>query len=420
MDKYSEEVQDIVDRMPTRWCFWVAGIMLAIVMVFLALAWIIRYPDTVDGYVSITGFEAPVRLVSHTGGRLHLLKNQGERIARKDPIALIENGAVYKDVIKLKNFLDSKGKTPIDKNLVIGELTESYNSYLIAKDHWERLAASERHANMRKSVESQIKANQEVVLQIRQSMDIKSKVRTNYHKEYRRDSSLASKGLISQSQLENTQNAYLQQLDAEVALKNSLLSKQSEISTSRMEIARSHIEEAESLEEAYVSMMVKRNILKTQLRLWEEKYLITAPIDGELQYLGFWRENVAVQSGMELFSVLPPHNNLIGEADIPAHGVGKIRIGQEVNVKLDEYPYDEFGLLKGVVKRIAPLSKKKQGNEPTTETYQVQISFPNGARTNFGRYLDLNFESKGSAEIITAPKRLIQRLFDNLKASATK
>ncbi len=89
-DEYSEEVQDIVDRMPTRWCFWVVGIMLTIVMVFLTLAWIIRYPDTVDGYVSITGFEAPVRLVSPTSGRLHLLKNQGERIARKDPIALVE------------------------------------------------------------------------------------------------------------------------------------------------------------------------------------------------------------------------------------------------------------------------------------------------------------------------------------------
>ncbi|MDD7304485.1 MAG: HlyD family efflux transporter periplasmic adaptor subunit [Bacteroidaceae bacterium] len=388
--------------------------------VFLLLTWIIKYPDTVDGYVSITGLEAPVRLVSHTSGRLHLLKNQGEHITRKDPIALVENGAVYEDVIKLKIFLDSKEKTPIAKNLVIGELTESYNSYLIAKDHWERLASSERHTNMRKSMEGQIKANQEVVLQIRHSMDIKNKVRTNYHKEYRRDSSLASKGLISQSQLENTQNAYLQQLDAEVALKNSLLSKQSEISTSRMEIARSHIEEAESMEEAYVNMMVKRNILETQLRLWEEKYLITAPIDGELQYLGFWRENVAVQSGMELFSVLPPYNKLIGEADIPANGVGKIRIGQEVNVKLNEYPYDEFGLLKGVVRRIAPLSKKEQGNESMAETYQVQISFPNGARTNFGHHLNLNFESKGSAEIITEPKRLIERLFDNLKANATK
>lgn len=416
----NEEVQDIIDRMPTRWCVWTALIVLLVVLIFFAISCIIEYPDTVDGYVSITSSEAPVRLVSNTSGRLHLMKKQGERIARRDPIALVENGALYEDVIKLKKFLRAKEKSEIEKNLILGELTESYNSYLIAKEHWERLMASERYANMRKSMESQIRANKEVVLQIQRSIDIKSKVRANFHNEYQRDSSLALTNLVSQSQLESTQNDYLQQLGTEVELKNSLLSKQSEISTSHMEIARSHIEEAENLEEAYVSMMVKRNILETQLRLWEEKYLITAPIDGELQYLGFWRENVAVQSGMELFSVLPPHNNLVGEANIPAHGVGKIRIGQEVNVKLNEYPYDEFGLLKGVVRNIAPLSQKTQGNESMTETYQVQISFPHGAKTNFGIHLNLNFESKGSAEIITAPKRLIQRLFDNLKASTTK
>ena len=32
--------------------------------------------------------------------------------------------------------------------------------------------------------------------------------------------------------------------------------------------------------------------------------------------------------------------------------------------------------------------------------------------------LDLDFESQGTSEIITKPKRLIERLFDNLKANA--
>ena len=50
----------------------------------------------------------------------------------------------------------------------------------------------------------------------------------------------------------------------------------------------------------------------------------------------------------------------------------------------------------------------------------MQINFPGGLVTNFDKHLPLNFESKGTAEIITQPKRLIQRLFDNLKAKTEK
>lgn len=38
---YSEEVQDIVDRMPTRWCFWVTGIMMAIVSLIQTSSWLL-------------------------------------------------------------------------------------------------------------------------------------------------------------------------------------------------------------------------------------------------------------------------------------------------------------------------------------------------------------------------------------------
>lgn len=420
MDEYSEEVRDIVDRMPTHWCRHTALIMLVVIIVFFTLSFVIKYPDTVDGQISVTGSEAPIRLVAKMSGRLHLLEQQDSFINIGTPIAYIENGAIYTDIVKLKKDLNSDTLLKIRKELNVGELSEYYNSYIIAVEHWERLVASELYANMRQSLESQIAVNKSVLAQIKKSMEIKSQVRSNYHKEFRRDSTLESRGMVSQSQLENSQNAYLAQLDAEISLKNSLLAKQAEISISKMEIARSHIQENELLEEAYVDMMVKRNILRTQLQLWEDRYLLVAPIKGKLGYLGFWRENVAIQSGEELFSLLPTHNQLIGEANIPSNGAGKIRVGQEVNVKLYEHPYDEFGLLKGVVTAISPLTNKIQVNENTMETYQVMVSFPNGAITNFGYPLDLNFESKGTVEIITAHKRLIERLFDNLKANTTK
>ena len=419
MPNRSEEVQDIIERMPTRWCAWVALIVSILMSMLIGLSFLISYPDTVDGEVSITGANAPLRLVSRSNGRLHLLKEPNQTISQNATIAYIESGASYNDVQLLKAYLERSPKT-LSSNLKLGELGGSYNSYLIAVEHWERLMKSDRYKTMRKSIEAQIESNKDVVQQLSNSLGFKEKVLYNLQKAMERDSILASKKIISKSELEQTQNSLLTQGEAEASLRNSQLMKQAEIKTSQIEIARSHIEEDEQLEAAYIDMMAKRNLLQTELRLWEEKYVIKAPTNGKLDYLGFWRENLMVKEGVELFTILPQHGEIMGEAYIPAIGAGKVKVGQLVNVKLNDYPYDEFGLLCGKVVSISPLMNKVQMNNAVVETYLVRIAFPQGATTNFDHKLSLNFESKGTAEIVTKPKRLIERLFDNLKAKSTK
>ncbi len=45
----------------------------------------------------------------------------------------------------------------------------------------------------------------------------------------------------------------------------------------------------------------------------------------------------------------------------------------------------------------------------------VLVDFPDQLKTNYGTRLDFKAEAKGTAEIITNDRRLIERLFDNLK-----
>lgn len=419
MPNRSEEVQDIIERMPTRWCAWVALIVTTLMSMLIGLSFLISYPDTVDGEVSITGANAPLRLVSRSNGRLHLLIEPNQTVSKNATIAYIESGANYSDVQLLKASFEPSDKS-LPSNLKLGELGSSYNSYLIALEHWKRLRQSGRYATMRKSIEAQITTNKDVVQQLSASLKLKGQVRDNLQKELVRDSILAIRNFVSERELEYTQNSFLTQIEAEASLRSSRLMKQAEIKTSQIEIARSHIEEEEQLEAAYIDMMAKRNLLQTELRLWEEKYIIKAPTSGKLDYLGFWRENLMVNEGLELFTILPHHGGIMGEAYIPAVGAGKVKVGQSVNVKLNDYPYHEFGLLCGKVVSISPLTNKVQVRNAIVETYLVRIAFPQGATTNFDYKLSLKFESKGTVEIITNPKRLIERLFDNLKAKSTK
>ena len=415
----SEEVQDIIERMPTRWCSLAAFIMFILVCVLTALSFLISYPDTIDGEITITGVSAPVRLLSSADGKLHLIAPTNKQIANGAIIAYIENGATFKDIVSLKRSL-KENKIILSNTLNLGELGNIYNSYVVAAQHWYHLSHSKRYETMRMSLEKHINASKSISEQLLQNLKIKAQVRKNIQEEFTRDSILAKQYIVTNSELSKSQNSYLNQIENESYLHNTLLEKEAEISNSQTEIAKSHIEEEEQVEEAYVDMMSKRNILQSELQLWEKKYLIKAPRDGRLDYLGFWRENVYVLAGTELFSVVPQRNNVIGEAFIPSVGAGKVRIGQNANVKLNDYPYDEFGLLKGRVKSISRVTNKTSTKKSVTETYRVQIIFPNGLTSNFGNTLHLNFDSKGTVEIVTKNKHLIERLFDNLKAITAK
>jgi HlyD family secretion protein len=101
-------------------------------------------------------------------------------------------------------------------------------------------------------------------------------------------------------------------------------------------------------------------------------------------------------------------NHIIGKLNIPLSGSGKVKVGQKVNIRLTNYPYMEFGMLQGVIKSISLV--------PIDNTYIAEVEFPKGLTTNYGRQLELSQEMQGSAEIITADLRLIERIINPIKA----
>lgn len=58
--------------------------------------------------------------------------------------------------------------------------------------------------------------------------------------------------------------------------------------------------------------------------------------------------------------------------------------------------------------------------EKNGDAYLVIILLPDGVKTNFNKQLPVDFETKGQVDIITNPKHLIERLFDNIKSKIEK
>lgn len=424
IEERSEEVQDIIERMPTRWSMWVALITGVLIMAVFVLGFLIKYPDTVSGQISITTDQAPVRLVASANGRLHLLRANGEELKKGAVIGYIESGVNYADVL----WLDSLLKLPVQEitdslpelSLVLGEINSTYNAFVQARWQYQRVKNSSLYANMCRSLEEQIKTDRCVVENLEKEMGLKNAMVGNSKMLLEQDSILLKMKGISREMYQSRHDEHLSRKEAQVNLESSRLLKLSDIGRSNLEIARVRIEENENLEKAYTEYMTAFNALLNTVRIWKERYLFISPINGQLEYLGFWRENTHIQSSLELFSIIPEQSRIIGEVMLSAVGAGKVKVGQEANVKLNNFPYEEFGLLKGKVCSVSTITNKISTKDGVMESYLAIVSFPQGMRTNFGRKLALKPETKGIIEIITKPKRLIQHLFDNLKAKGEK
>lgn len=424
IDQCSEEVKDIIERMPTGWTRLVVCIIFVVVLVTLFMGIIIKYPDTVMGQITITGEISPVRLVASSSGRLRLLVENNSNLKKGTCIGYIETGTDYKDVLTLDSICHSTIKQDthliLPENMKLGALSVYYNDFVLAYNKYNLLRTTGVYDNMKNTLLNQQLSDRKVLENVQKGIVLNDEVLASMHEQFVADSILYSIGAISQESLTQKYNNYLSCKQSNIELKSTELTKISEIHSIEIQLAKIDMEVKQELLFAFDAMMTKYNILINQILQWKERYLFIAPTDGTLQYLGFWRNNIHVNASTEIFSISPARNRMIGELLVPSYGAGKVEVNQNVNVKLIDYPYNEYGYIHGKVESISTLTRHVELSEGTTKAYLVTVSFPEGLKTNFGKQLHLNFESVGTGEIITKERRLIQRLFDNLKAQETK
>lgn len=422
----SEEVQEIIDRMPTKGATYVVILTSILILIVLLLGFVIKYPDTIDGQISITAHSAPVRLFANSSGKIHLQTMNQASVKDGQVLACVESGADYKHILLIDSLLktgnvEDVAELSVPKELMLGEISSAFSSFVVAHSQYRRMLQSDVYRIMCTSLQQQIEIDRKILDNIERERALKDQVIQLESAQLNKDSILATMDAVSKLYYQKQQREYLSLREAYEALNSEKLSRLSQVSKNQQQLQQLMLEEQEGIDKLLIEFLARKNELANSVRLWQEKYLLYSPMEGQVEYLGFWRENSFVQSGQELFSIIPLKNEVVGEVMIPAYGAGKVTVGQIANVKIENYPYDEYGLVKGIVHSISRLSNKVQTSEGSNaHAYRVLVSFPDGLHTNFGKELMPDFESKGVVEIITKRKRLIERLFDNLKAKTEK
>jgi multidrug resistance efflux pump len=215
---------------------------------------------------------------------------------------------------------------------------------------------------------------------------------------------LLKKGIIAVQELEKHKLTYLQ---VEKNYK-SLLSTISQLKSSLNELNRNS--KTTQINENKENVNLERNViqsfyqLKKAIKDWELSYVLRSSIDGKVSFLQLWAANQIVNTGDNVFAVIPTNqSDYIGKVKASAQNSGKIKVGQTVNIRLANYPDREFGIIKGVIKAIS-LTPDKDGN------LLINVSLPKGLETSYNKQIVFQQEMSGTANIVTEDLRLIERL----------
>ena len=221
---------------------------------------------------------------------------------------------------------------------------------------------------------------------------------------------LYAEKVISALDFEKAQREKIQKENSKVGFEAGITSTELSIMQSQQQLIELSIQQDNELAEYERNLSQFRQQLLNQVNQWKEQYMLYTPIAGNVTLVNYWSNNQRIKVGERLASVIPLEQmQVIGKMNIPSAGFGKVEKGQTVNVKLNGYPYMEFGVLKGKIKNISAVPDGTNG-------YIAEITFPDGLKTTYKKQLNLIQQMDGQGEIITKDMRLIQRYVQPIRA----
>lgn len=410
----SEEVQEILTKAPSWMIRWGNTLFLFLIVMLFILSWFIKYPDIITTESIITTMIPPQKEFARITGKIDtIFINDEQSVSKYQKLAIIENTANCSDVFFLKSIIDSiKVKKesfyfPIDKMpiLLLGDIDASFA--LFENNYIQYILNKELDPFSNESLANKITTTElnRRLINLQSQKSLNKRELEFKQKDLKRSKSLFSKGVISEKEYETKQLEYLQAERNYKNMSSSISQLRESISNSKKTSKGTEISRIREEMTLLKNVIQSFNQLKKSIKDWEMKYVLNSKIEGTVSFLNYWSKSQTVNQGDLVFTILPAEkSSFIAKLKTPAQNLGKVKIGQTVNIKLQNYPDYEFGVLKGTVNHISEITNKEG-------FYTIDVTLPEKLITSYNKVIEFKQEMRGSAEIVTEDLRLIQRFF---------
>ena len=251
--------------------------------------------------------------------------------------------------------------------------------------------------------------NERVVLQ-QQQADINQDL-------LRKMQPLTEKGYISTFQIVQQRGTLLDQRSQLKALNVQILTTKQQLQQARNNLAQLPMDAA-----------AERNAIESKLADVEQAlaqnearraYVIRAPRDGVISAV-LAKPGQAVQSGQPVVVEMPLKSKLQAQLFIPSQEIGFIHPGSSVLLRIQAFPYQNFGQAHGVVSEISRSAlspddiQRLTGKRPSEPHYQVRVSLDNQATSRGSQSDPLLPGMAVDASIVLRKRHLVEWFFEPL------
>jgi len=414
----SEEVQEILSRPPRGLVRYGISVISVVMIVLFVGCFFFRYPDVIQGEVVITTENPPVWLIAKSTGKIkELLCRDKQPIRQGSVLAIIDNSATTTDVLCLSKLLAaaqiSNSSFYIPKELLLksfelGTLQATFSAFTKAAMNYDNFLTLNLTTQEKASLQKQIVNRDAYSGNLQKQVEMKKRELILSKSAYERDKLLYGQKVISTSEMETTEQTYLNKQQELQQLQTSMSLEKVESSQIKESMSKLSLQYLQEKHQLFSELKSSQRELIAAIENWQQNYLLIASQSGIVTFNTFWKQNQFISAGDKVFAIVSGKpGQLIGKIKVPASGSGKVQIGQNVNIQLAGYPYLEYGYLRAVT-----INKSLISNN---DYYSVEVNFPKGLLSTGNKKLKFIGEMTGTAEIITENRSLMERIFSPLQ-----
>ncbi|MBL7772974.1 MAG: HlyD family efflux transporter periplasmic adaptor subunit [Chitinophagaceae bacterium] len=406
----SEEVQEIIGRIPS----WITrnGIIVLFLIVTLLLisSVFLHYPDRVSAQINITSDNPPVKIVAYHSGRIKtLFVKQNDLVKKGSALFEMESTSNQDDLDKLKmeltHLLETNNINLLQqKNLNLGELQSEYLSLLNEVEEWNYFLTHENSQRTLSQMERELQDNILMVKQLRNNEDkIQSNLGTD-KKIYDTDKELFEKGVLSEHEFLLSKKKYNEVLLKINDNQNKILEYNLRISELKKRMLDTELSKNNQLSESKRKVELSAKNLIQRIEEAKQISIYTSPISGKVNLFSIWKENQNIHAEQGIMLIVPEGQQILAKGTLAIQNSGKVKVGQKVLIELSSHPASEYGLVTGEISYIS--------SAPMDSIYSFDIRLTHGLKTSNGNIIFQQPVLTGRGDILTENKSLFSRFIE--------
>jgi HlyD family secretion protein len=154
-----------------------------------------------------------------------------------------------------------------------------------------------------------------------------------------------------------------------------------------------------------------------QAKEQRDRETLHAPVSGTVYNVKIAKTGATLQPGEELLSIAPEGEELVVEAKVMNRDIGFVKPGMSVKVKLETFPYQEFGILPGTVEQV---SANSVNNQQEGLVFPARIRLKQRSVRVRGREVPLTPGMAVTAEVVTRQRTVLSFILEPITTSLDK